>query len=342
MRNQLPHLETKHVFIDTSVYRKLNFVDNHQLSKLQELAERDVVRLHITDITLGEVQSKLKAEEATLLRKIESSFLPRVSDNDELLGAIEGLRANENSDSIFREFKSFLNTCGCEYHSLEHSSPKDVFVRYFAEQPPFSSKKKSEFPDAFVADMLDLWCSESECQMYIVSEDPDFQDICDDFDDFIYLNSLEQFLELAGNFSSEVTEAVNVWIQDHKTEVIDTLRPLLSDAKYTVSGQPEAEVLYVLIPSIDLQDHFILDFDVDEVTVILDFGFDVDAEILYIDVRDIGTYDERYLQTMVTSEHEGQASLTLRVIDHTATSLVAVNFHWPKIITLPMPSRKTP
>ena len=43
----------------------------------------------------------------------------------------------------------------------------EVFSDYFARRPPFSEKKKTEFPDAVVIASLRAWCAEDPpCAMY--------------------------------------------------------------------------------------------------------------------------------------------------------------------------------
>jgi hypothetical protein len=53
-----------------------------------------------------------------------------------------------------------------------------VLDDYFAQRPPFSTKKKSEFPDAISIASVRLWCEQNGATAYIVSEDGDLQACC--------------------------------------------------------------------------------------------------------------------------------------------------------------------
>lgn len=55
------------------------------------------------------------------------------------------------------EFEQFLIEVDAEIISIEDISPTRVFEKYFGAKPPFSHKKKSEFPDAFSLEAILKW-----------------------------------------------------------------------------------------------------------------------------------------------------------------------------------------
>src|ERR1700726_289473 len=66
------HLRTRFIFVDTQALRKARFDWNgRNLSKLAEFARQGQVRLLVTDITIGEVNSQLRE----LLAEASSSLI---------------------------------------------------------------------------------------------------------------------------------------------------------------------------------------------------------------------------------------------------------------------------
>src|SRR6185369_7921559 len=54
----------------------------------------------------------------------------------------------------------------------------DIISDYFARRPPFSEKKKAEFPDAIVVASLRAWCVKRNVKAYVVSGDDDLKHCC--------------------------------------------------------------------------------------------------------------------------------------------------------------------
>jgi hypothetical protein len=74
---------------------------------------------------------------------------------------------------------------------------------YFNLRPPFSEKKRREFPDAIVVSSLQRWCRESGHSVYIVSGDRDFDEVCKRFEKFHKVGAIAEILTHA-SVSKEV------------------------------------------------------------------------------------------------------------------------------------------
>jgi hypothetical protein len=197
------HAETPNVFLDTQVF------DNHQydlsspyIKRLVRLVNAGLVNLFLTTVTLGEV-------EASILKALKGP-------------PFEGLFTPVSEDEIHHamreQFHSLLTVCRAIVLRLDGVSAENVFKSYFAQRPPFGSGgKKNEFPDAFAAAALHLWCEQNEGQkMYVVTEDEDWKGVCRS--PLIYRPRL---VELLADFADSV---VSTSIKDALVEQENELR----------------------------------------------------------------------------------------------------------------------
>lgn len=173
----VPDLRTKYVFIDTQSYRKQQFNWNGAtFSRLVEHAKQGHVQILITDITKGEVRERLKEmlEEATTAAHKFGSILDQVSGH-----AVTGkfLDAPAALEAISAAFDAYLTESKTSVIPID-ADLNAVFGDYFGRRPPFSTKKKSEFPDAIVVASLKAWCARKKETVYVVSEDPDLVSCC--------------------------------------------------------------------------------------------------------------------------------------------------------------------
>jgi len=204
--NRGPHLRTKHVFIDTQAFRKARFDWNGwSLSKLAEFAKQGQLRLLVTDVTVREVKSQLHE----LLTEANSS-LTKHSGILEQLGAsvaIDRLRdqvtALSTLEGAFDEFLKRTNAVNVPLIS----DIKGVLDDYFARRPPFSTKKKAEFPDAVTIASVRLWCQQNRSTAYIVSEDLDLRECCSEAGPLFHVESIAEIISHA-TVSQELHDAL--------------------------------------------------------------------------------------------------------------------------------------
>ena len=190
------HLQTQFVFIDTQAFRRAR-VDwsGRSLSRLVELAQQGQLRLIVTGVTTREVRSQLRellaeanaslSKHSGLLQQLGvSSTIERVRDQSTALGTLEAA------------FDQFLQDTRAINIPLI-SDLTGVLDDYFAQRPPFSTKKRSEFPDAISIASVRLWCQQNRATAYIVSEDRDLQACCSESGPLFHAESINDIISRA-------------------------------------------------------------------------------------------------------------------------------------------------
>ncbi|MGO6685832.1 PIN domain-containing protein [Rhizobium leguminosarum] len=169
-------LKTRHVFLDTEVYRQLGH--NPDTAPLRELGEKvsaDQLILHTTDITLAEIRRQLTefvTESANSVKAARKSAGRWLNRHPDLVTEIPELNVEMVSAAAFQKIYQAIRVAwNATYHEATSMSALSVFKDYFSGQPPFSQAKSKEFPDAFVIKALEIWCKEQEERIYVVSAD---------------------------------------------------------------------------------------------------------------------------------------------------------------------------
>jgi len=199
------YLLTKYVFVDTEAFRRAQYDwDGKVLSKLARFAKDGHVRLLITDITIREVCSQLgewKAEAMNAVRKYEVVF-GQLQES----GAVATLSDPGALPKLEAAFAHFLRVTKAIDVPIV-TSVNEILLDYFARRPPFSSKKKAEFPDAIVIASLRAWCEERKAKAYVVSADQDMEACCSSSGPLLYAKSITDIISQA-TVSKELHDAL--------------------------------------------------------------------------------------------------------------------------------------
>jgi hypothetical protein len=170
---KVTHLETPYVFIDTQALRqeRLDWNGKH-LARLRDLAKAREVIILTTNITKREIKGQID----DLLDETRKALTRNRTILDQL-GQGTAVAAVLDADAaakLYAAFEVFLADAKALDVPISIST-EEMFDAYFNRRPPFSDKKKSEFPDAAVVAALQTWCSSRKVRAYVVSADPDMR-----------------------------------------------------------------------------------------------------------------------------------------------------------------------
>jgi PIN domain len=174
-------LKTRHVFLDTEVYRR--FGHNLNAKVLQTLLKQikdHVCTLHTTDITLSEIKRQLgdmALETAQVVNKGNKELrrwqartqAPWSTGPQKVIADVDPTTLAV--DAVHQFDFALANAWPMTKHEALSVAPKDIFDLYFRRAPPFDKTDSKEFPDAFVVAALDRWCQRNNQTMYVVTKD---------------------------------------------------------------------------------------------------------------------------------------------------------------------------
>lgn len=205
-------LLTGNVFIDTSEFYRLQFdVTGNILSRLATYAKQGWVHVYTTWVTRQEIHAKvleLVKEANSARRKFQHQawILKRLPEHKALF--VEGNEVDE-IEKILGQIDSYFKRVSAIEIPLRNASSQEIFERYFKAEPPFGSgKNKSEFPDAYVLELLMNWCTANTGSMYVVSGDSDMKAACESSQCLHYLPTTPKFLDLVTRFNEDVASSL--------------------------------------------------------------------------------------------------------------------------------------
>lgn len=267
------------VFIDTSVYEEGQFVASGILKTLINEASDGRIRILLPEITerevLRHIRKRVSEDKTRLVEKLLQSVLKEIPS---VKSKIEELRklVKDAEPEIEKRFLDNVTKSRTVRIPLQQDIDlQSILDSYFERRAPFSEKKKSEFPDAFVLKSLELWCKERNTTCFVLSKDGDMRDYKSEFlifrDDKEYVNELIR--------RKEEEEALNKLLYQAKLSI--TMDGQIKNRIYKwVYDQLDNDILY----GAALQIEEINDYSIDP-------GIDIDFE----DFEIIGQYEEVYV-----------------------------------------------
>lgn len=200
MKDSTRNKQVFHVFLDTECFYNYNFnFKNDEFTKLLDLIKNKKVLLYTTHITIKEILANIEK----LTTDVSSYFSRSNQKNYKILrnfekyeGLFHPTHLKEEINQTLRErFRSFLEDCGVLIIDVSQVSINLILDKYFSKSPPFSEKKKHEFPDAIVLSALENWASANKEMIYLVSKDGDMVNSCLTSSNLVSINSIVKLLE---------------------------------------------------------------------------------------------------------------------------------------------------
>lgn len=287
-------LESRLVFIDTSVYESKNYqFTEHTLGNLCDFLESKRIHLLITQITINEIKAHLLSksqESARAIKKIqkEAMFL-RNAPELPCYGIFNKVTANDIYESALRNFEDFMDRSSAEIVDISNVDATIIFDRYFNSEPPFGVlKKKSEFPDAFVLEAVSKVSDDRGHTLYLISNDGDMENYADTVDNLIYLNKVEDFLNLVIREEKELADPVRYAdsvFEKLKAELIEIAEVKISEGEFYSDEAMgfDDEIYQVDIESVCIANKNIISVSKESVEYEIDFEVVLKARYSVID-----------------------------------------------------------
>lgn len=193
------------VFIDTSVYEQWQFVASGALKSIIAAGEEKYIQILLPSITerevLRHINKRVNEDRNKFIEKLSCSILkelPSLKDKIDELRKL-AVSAAPNVEAIFLDNVKRSKTVRIPLQ--ENIDLASIVDSYFKEEPPFSDHKKSEFPDAFVIQSLEIWCKENDTTCIVLANDGDFKNYKSDR--LVYRDTQDFLTELTERIQQE-------------------------------------------------------------------------------------------------------------------------------------------
>ena len=297
-------LETRHVFLDTDVFRSCGHNLNAELMKVfGEYVADGILAFHTTDVTLREVSRQLVAmqkrlsKDANRVARDLHEWNSRYRSDKHKLAVPDRFDWPKEPSAAYLDFeKTLRRNWLAEVHSVASLTIGPVLERYFNRQAPFDSQGSKEFPDAIALFAVEDWCARMEQLMYVVSKDKAVLRAAKDSRYLIGIGELEALFAIA-LVSAEYEEvASEIPAVFEKQKLLDELGEILSASIDSLEvlydgDRLDGEALAIkLVELEEVEDVTVVRVAGDEVVCVAHLKLVVSAEIGYADLT-FATWD---------------------------------------------------
>ena len=329
-RSKEAGLKTRHVFLDTEVYRRYGHnLSDKVLQRLLQLTKDHICELHITDITLAEVEyqlSELATEVAQAVNKANRllrnwravrSLFPGMEAAKEM-----DLDATTLAREAARKFRYDMNLCEPTQHPAMSIPAKGVFDAYFQRLPPFDKPDSKEFPDAFVVAALNDWCRNKNQRMYIVTKDKAMLRAASQTERLLPISTVEDFLSLFVD-DPNVNDVVERVFDSPAWDIVEErVRDQLSQLGTVYSGDlDDGEVIDHRAGNepVKIQDFDVISASDKELEVVAKVDVSIEFDVQYLDTSS-ATWDSED-KVLIGGEREVETF----EVEKTLSILVTIN-----------------
>jgi hypothetical protein len=140
---------------------------------------------------------------------------------------------------------------------------KNVFGKYFRKEAPFGDeKKKYEFPDAFILEAVENWCTKNDEKMYIISKDKDWEGYAKTSKKILYSDNHESIIDNLVWQSEHLSEKSEEVLDSHFDEVKDQIENLFPEIGFWIEDQ-HGEVEDVEVTETEMVDTYLFGIQTD-------------------------------------------------------------------------------
>jgi hypothetical protein len=300
-----PILESRNVFIDTSEFERLAYAFKSGLLKL--LRDHERINIVLSEVVILEIRDHLKkagAESVRLHKSFsDSAKVLRNLGGEGFASLFERFDSEATSAAFAQAFDEFLGDAAVTTIPYANANLDDIFERYFSVRPPFESgKKKSEFPDAFALDSVRRWACDNKTTVYVVSRDVGMQRYCEEVPELNYVDSVEQFLDMAVRQDEEMAGRIKAIIAADREVLEERLNQEFPYMGFYIDDR-EGVVEDVTVTGADIHDFLIVELKDGVATVELDVTVTFNADVSYDDIEH-GIWDSETGELWTQSESD--------------------------------------
>lgn len=185
---------SENLFIDTSVFVKHNYLNGIIIKSLLELSRDEMIKIFLTDFSFREILSNIKSElniAQGFIKKKEFGTLRHF----EHINSIFDVNPEDLFKSFEKDFRKYIDHYKITVIPNSYADIEFITDSYFNANPPFSEKKRNEFPDAIIISTLMEYFQEigEDCMMLCL--DNDFSGLpCDHLKSFD-MSQISSFVE---------------------------------------------------------------------------------------------------------------------------------------------------
>ncbi len=186
------------ITLDTCVLKSQSFnLENGLLSRFEQFYKAKKIIFVMPEIVLKEMISHIEEDTKASISKykdaLKTGLFYRI-DDDITEEKIKNIKKIDVKNIVEQRIKRYVDKTGLQIIPTDNIDIEKIIGNYFKRKPPFSEKKKEEFPDALALQSLENWAVKEEKKVLVISNDKDWQEYCKDSINLICMKNIEEAL----------------------------------------------------------------------------------------------------------------------------------------------------
>ena len=171
------------ITLDTNIFHRENYnLENGILVTLEQFSRISNIDFVLSEIVLREIKAHMKEN----TQKFTSEYIKSLKEGlfyqiDDTItkDKIKEIKDKDIVEIIKNRFVRYAEKTKLNIIPADNVDLQAIIKDYFNENPPFSEKKKEEFPDAIALQSLENWAIHNNKTILVVSNDKDWQQYCE-------------------------------------------------------------------------------------------------------------------------------------------------------------------
>lgn len=183
------------ITVDTNIFEKENYnLENGILATFEQFATIDGIDFILSEIVYNEIISHMEKNTLSALsdyiKVLKNSYFYKLDDSV-TLDKIKDIKAANVQNVVKARIDEYQRKTNFELIPIDGVDAKEVVKTYFEKKPPFSEKKKEEFPDAFALQSLANWANTNSKKILLISQDKDWLLFCNTNPNMVCVKTIE-------------------------------------------------------------------------------------------------------------------------------------------------------
>ncbi|QDT14908.1 hypothetical protein CA12_09880 [Alienimonas californiensis] len=297
-----------HVLLDTQPIFASGFsFKTARLLQLAAASKAGQIRIYMTAVSVDEVNHHLddKATAAVTAGQKLAKCLRPLGTVSQIVG-LELPPVDRMRSDFRRSFKDYMSSAEIERLEADGVSVSELMSMYFKRLPPFSDRKKNEFPDAVSVLTAIRWCERTGRNLHVVSGDMDWKEACERLACLKWERDLDGLLDRLPPLKLDVSAEVAHMFHSERVPIDDEVRTQFEELVFRLADY-DGEIIRVTSSHFTPDRVIVVEAEENEGVgrLTIDGTIDYDASISVDMPLPLGVYGE------VDSEHTGQEEIVV-------------------------------
>ncbi|NQD71984.1 DUF4935 domain-containing protein [Sphingobacterium shayense] len=224
------------LFLDSSIFIRYNYLEGGTIKSILNLSKHNMINVFITEVVYEEVLSNFNKSFQELqasLKKKPYTILANTNYNEDY----NRLKSTSSVPKVFKNvFDKAIKDNKVKVVENSYADIDEIMLSYFERTPPFSEKKKTEFPDAVSLSALKKYFFKAKVYCTVYSTDKDLANYNADYILLGDIDKLDSYIsekhKELDHITIEFIKQFEIILKGNESDIKQKTNHFLDDVQY--------------------------------------------------------------------------------------------------------------